>query len=457
MNPADTTQHGANVASDQKPILIDDVEVNRFHQQLTLSACVGWSMVGYIVSVIGVATIPISSALDLSGNEQGMVAAMELLGVFFGGFIGGWLTGRFGRQKPYFMGPTIILLVSLSMFWVNDAHTMALLRVFSGLAVGIEYTAAGSLLTEFLPQKSRGSRLSLLTVLWFAGAALAYIAGNTVLNIWGPQAWRTIMASPAIIAAIMLLLRIGAPESPRWLLSKGRREEADRIIRKVYGPSFSILNIQEDAPTRAMTFTNAIRAGYGKRIFFVIVFWACAVVPMFALYAFVPKLFNALHLTGEMASYGSMAITLLLALGCLIATWLINFIGRRTLIIHSFLWSGVGLLGLGLFPNAAGWVVLLLFGIYALFIGGAQVLEIVYPNELFPTEIRTTAVGVGASLAALSSSAGTWLVPISLEMTGIGNTMLIAAGITFLGLIVSIIFAPETASLSLQEAAALER
>lgn len=445
------------MSSSSHPVLIDDVAINRSHQILTLSACAGWSMVGYIVSVIGVATIPIASALKLSGNEQGMVAAMELLGVFFGGFIGGAVTSRFGRRKPYYAGPIIVLLVSLSMFWVHDAVTMSLLRILSGIAVGIEYTSAGSLLTEFLPQKNRGARLSLLTVMWFAGAALAYIAGNTVLGIWGPQSWRAIMASPAIIAVVMLLLRIGAPESPRWLLSKGRREDADRVVRQVYGEAFSVDNIREDAPVKAMTFLNAIRAGYGKRIFFVVTFWACAVVPMFALYAFVPKLFAALHLTGAMASLGSMAITLLLAAGCMIATWLIDVIGRRTLIINSFLWAGLGLLGLGLFPDAQGWIVLGLFGIYALFIGGAQVLEIVYPNELFPTEIRTTAVGVGASLAALSSSAGTWLVPVSLEMIGIGATMLVAAGITFTGLIVSVLLAPETALLSLEDAASLNR
>lgn len=437
------------------PVLIDDVGINRFHQKLTLSACLGWSMVGYIVSVIGVATIPISDALQLNSTMQGMVAAMELLGVFFGGFIGGWLAGRFGRRRPYRMGPLLILLVSLSMFWVHDSISMSILRVLSGVAVGIEYTSAGSLLTEFLPQKNRGSRLSLLTVLWFAGAALAYIAGNMVLGIWGAGSWRFIMASPAIIAVAMLLLRLDAPESPRWLLSQGRRDEADRVIKQVYGPDFSLRNIAEHSPQQSVTFLQAIRAGYAKRIFFVVVFWACAVVPMFALYAFVPKLFRALHLTGEMASYGSIGITLLLALGCVIATWLINFVGRRALLINSFLWSGLGLLGLGLFPEAAGWIVLLLFGAYALFIGGAQVLEIVYPNELFPTEIRGTAVGVGASLAALSSSAGTWMVPVSLEQLGIGNTMLIAAGINAVGLVVSLVLAPETARLSLQDAASL--
>ena len=119
------------------------------------------------------------------------------------------------------------------------------------------------------------------------------------------------------------------------------------------------------------------------------------------------------------------------------------------------MWCGIALLALGLFPNAAGWIVLSLFGVYALFIGGAQVLEFVYPNELFPTEIRASAVGMGASLAALSSAVGTWLVPISLQSFGIGYTMLAAAIITLLGLLVSLALAPETKSMSLQEAAQL--
>jgi MFS transporter, putative metabolite transport protein len=445
------------MSSSEKPILIDNVAINRFHQRLTVSACVGWSLVGYIVSVIGVASIPIADALKLDSNLQGMVAAMELLGVFFGGFVGGWLTGRFGRQKPYFAGPTIILLVSLSMYWVHDSVAMAALRVMSGLAVGIEYTAAGSLLTEFLPQKSRGARLSLLTVMWFVGAATAYIAGTTFLAHLGSGAWRHVMASPALIAIFLLIWRQGTPESPRWLLSKQRREEADCVIANVYGATFSSLNVEMRAETQAVSLVDALRAGYGPRILFVVIFWACAVVPMFALYAFVPKLFRALSLTGDLASYGSMGITLLLALGCAIATWLIRMIGRRTLIIHSFFWSGLGLLGLGLFPNAQGWAVLAMFGIYALFIGGAQVLEIVYPNELFPTEFRAIAVGLGASLAALSSSAGTWLVPMALDRIGIGHTMLVAAAITFLGCLVSLLLAPETASLSLEEAASLRR
>lgn len=99
----------------------------------------------------------------------------------------------------------------------------------------------------------------------------------------------------------------------------------------------------------------------------------------------------------------------------------------------------------------------MLFGLYALFIGGAQVLQLVYPNEIFPTEIRSIGVGVGASLSRIGAAVGTWVVPIALESVGIGYTMIGAAVVTFIGLFVSVALAPETRGMSLEQAASLKR
>ncbi|MNN68159.1 Inner membrane metabolite transport protein YgcS [compost metagenome] len=100
-------------------------------------------------------------------------------------------------------------------------------------------------------------------------------------------------------------------------------------------------------------------------------------------------------------------------------------------------------------------LILVLFGAYAVFIGGAQVLQLVYPNELFPTEIRAGAVGVGTSMSRVGAAVGTWLVPIALDNYGIGATMYAAAAVTFVGLAISVALAPETRSLNLQQAASL--
>ncbi|MNN24609.1 Inner membrane metabolite transport protein YgcS [compost metagenome] len=164
-----------------------------------------------------------------------------------------------------------------------------------------------------------------------------------------------------------------------------------------------------------------------------------------------------MKLTGDWASYGSLAITFLFTLGCLGATKLINGMGRRKMLIHSFLWSGLALFVLGQFPDSAPMTVLIIFGAYAVLIGGAQVLTYVYPNELFPTEIRASAVGLATSLSRIGAALGTYLVPISLDSLGIANTMFIAAGVSLFGAIISWWLAPETRSLDLQQSAALDQ
>jgi putative MFS transporter len=124
------------------------------------------------------------------------------------------------------------------------------------------------------------------------------------------------------------------------------------------------------------------------------------------------------------------------------------------LIIHSFLWSGVALLLLSIAAGGSPIVILALFFAYAVAIGGTQVLTWIYPNELFPTEIRGTAVGLASSLSRIGAAIGTYLVPVSIEALGIGATLLVAAIITFLGFAVSVHSAPETGGLGLDQCGA---
>ncbi|MFJ4453945.1 MFS transporter [Pseudomonas sp. NPDC089392] len=438
-------------------VSIEDVPLNRFHQLMTLRAGGGWILDGYILSIIGVVIVQFSEYLKLDSFWQGMVAASAMLGTFCSGFLGGWLTDKIGRKRLFFVGPVLFIVGSVGTFWVESGIALFALRFLVGVGVGLEYPVAGSLLTEFLPQKHRGRRLAGLTILWFAGAALSYMVGNFILARGGDDAWRWVLASAGVLGVLLFIIRLKTPESPRWLMSKGRFDEADRVIKQVYGPSFSIANMPEQAKEQKVSLGALMRSGYGKRMLFVAVFWSSAVVPMFAVYSFAPVVLQALNLKGAWASYGSVLITLLFVVGCIVATRMIDTLGRRPLIIHSFLWSTLALLGLGVFSNGSEVLVLLLFGAYALFIGGAQVLELVYPNELFPTEIRAFAVGMGSSMSRIGSAAGTWLVPISLQSIGIGNTMLVAALVSLAGLIVSVWLAPETRGMSLEAAASLER
>jgi putative MFS transporter len=116
----------------------------------------------------------------------------------------------------------------------------------------------------------------------------------------------------------------------------------------------------------------------------------------------------------------------------------------------------LGLLVLGLFPQAPKSVIISGFLVYAFFSGGPSVLEWVYPNELFPTEVRATAVGVATGISRIGAALGTFSLPYFLQTYGIRPTMLVSTGITLLGFLICVLLAPETKGLTLRECSDLQ-
>jgi len=121
------------------------------------------------------------------------------------------------------------------------------------------------------------------------------------------QSWRWVLASPALLGVMLFAVRLGTPESARWFVAQGRGAEADRVIEQVYGLGFSRANMPAEAGEGRASLATLLQSGYGKRLLFVGVFWACSVIPVFAVYAFAPKVLAALNLTGDWAADGSMA------------------------------------------------------------------------------------------------------------------------------------------------------
>ncbi len=402
------------------------------------------------------ALVQATPQLHLSLFWEGMLGASALIGVFLGGFVGGWFTDKYGRQILYTIDLIAIGIFSLAQFWVESALTLFILRLFIGIAVGADYPIATALLAEFAPQKYRGPFVGFLLVMWFVGAATGYIVGDLLLRSGATDAWRWMLASATLPTAIFFFLRRNTPESLRWLVHKGRLVEAKAVVKLVYNRHLTTEQLESMLPTTKPASVSALfRAGYGGRMFFVTVFWTCAIVPLFAVYAFGPKIMVALGLTGSLGNLGAAAITVLFMLGCLPPLLIINKRGRRFLLLNSFFWSGCALLLLGLFPDRSQALILVLFSSYALATGGSQTLQFVYPNELFPTEIRATAVGLASSLSRIGAAIGTYCVPFALVHLGIGTTMLVAAFITFIGFAVSWKMAPETKNCSLEDAACI--
>ncbi|MFF9779480.1 MFS transporter [Streptomyces sp. NPDC013978] len=435
---------------------LDDAPLSRFHKKLALYSSGGPFLDGYVLSVIGVAMVQISDQQDLSDSAQGLIGASALIGIFLGAFVGGWLTDRFGRQLLYTIDLIAIIACSVAQFWADDPVWLFILRLLIGIAVGADYPIATSLLAEFTPRRYRGPLLGGLVVMWFVGAAAAYIVGEILLRT-GDDGWRWMLASAALPATIIVLLRHGTPESPRWLANKGRTEQAEAVLKKVYGPDVTIADLPDEGEERENVDLKAImRSGYGGRMLYITVFWTCSIIPLFAIYAFGPKILDALQLEGGLANVGEALITVMFLIGCVIALFAVNRMGRRPLVIHSFVWSGLALLLLGIFPDAPSGVIMVLFALYAIIIGGTQILQWVYPNELFPTEVRGSAVGLASSASRIGAAVGTYLVPMALTGWGVGGTMLAAAAINAVGAVVSVLWAPETRGMALHEAAALK-
>ncbi|MEQ1307181.1 MFS transporter [Acinetobacter bereziniae] len=439
-------------------IPLEDIPLNSYHKKLTFYSSGGPFLDGYVLSIVGVVMLQMTETLALTTLWQGLIAASALIGVFIGGFLGGWITDKYGRKVLYLIDLIAIIGFSVAQFWVESAFMLFVLRLLIGIAVGADYPIATAYLAEFLPRKNRGPRLAAMVMVWFLGAAVAYAVGEFILRMGGDQAWRWALASAIVPGALFLMARMGASESPRWLLNKGRVAEADQVIKKIYGDHYSHRDLSE---TIGNSKTNTsiwalFHSGYGKRMLFVSIFWTCAILPLFAIYAFAPQVLIALGLTGDLAGLGAVAITFLFFIGCLFATMLINLIGRKKMLFHSFLWSGIALFILGLYPDSSSSMVLFLFGFYALFIGGAQVLEYVYPNELFPTEIRASAVGLGTSISRIGAAIGTYLLPFALTHWGVGSTMIVAAVVCLVGAWSAWALAPDVDAMDLNQAARLE-
>jgi putative MFS transporter len=431
-----------------KRSIVDDSPLKRFHINLTIFSAGGPFLDGYMLSIIGMALIPLNKVFAINSLWNGLIGASALIGMFAGALLFGNLADRVGREVMYRIDLLAFLVLSILQVFVTNVEQLFILRLLIGIAIGADYPIATSLLTEFAPKKYRGKMLGVLTSAWFLGAAVAYFVGYYLLKT-GPDSWRWMLGSSAIPTLIVLFLRMNTPESPRWLLSRGQKEKALAIMKKIYGESTTLEDLPLEKSKKARL-SKIFEPGYRKRTAFVVLFWNFQLIPLFAVYTFSPTILETFKL-GD-GNLGSAIISLLFLIGNAAAIFFVDRIGRRPLLIWGFVFTTIALFGLGLFPDANNWIIMILFCIYAFFAGAPSILEWAYPNELFPTDVRATAVGFSTTISRLGATLGTFGLPLALSALGVGNTMLLAAVLNVIGLIVSIAWAPETMNLNLEEA-----
>lgn len=426
--------------------MLDDVEITPFLKKMILFASGGPFLDGYVLVIIGVALTQLGPQLNLDAHWSALVGAAALVGLFIGTALGGYVTDIVGRKKMFTIDIIAIAIISIGTMFISTPLQLVVMRFLIGIVIGADYPIATSLVAEFTPRKYRAISMGIIAAAWYVGATAANVVGYLLCDVEG--GWRWMLGSAVIPCIILLIGRWGIPESPRWLARKGRTDEARAIVHKLFGTDVE-LEPEEVIKTR---YSKLFEKGYFRRIIFIGTIWVCQVVPMFGLYTFGPQIMSTFGFGhGKEAILGEIIISMFFLIGCIPAMFWLNSMGRRPLLISSFAIMSVALAVLGIFPNANVWIVIGAFGIYAFFSGGPGILQWLYPNELFPTEIRASAVGAAMAFSRIGTVLSTYALPIFMGAYGIGPTMLVGVAITVLGLVVSIFMAPETKGLKLSE------
>lgn len=439
------------VSPPAEPKSIDEAPMTRFLFKVSVFSSGGSFLDGYVLSLIGVALTQVTPMMRLSAMESGAIGASVMVGILFGTILGGYLTDMIGRKKMFTIDVIAIALFSVLSMFTQGVWQLVFYRFCIGLFVGADYPIATSLIAEFTPKAHRAISMGAVSAAWYLGATVAAFVGYALFPV--EDGWRWMFGSAVIPCAILLVGRAGIPESPLWLAQKGRRAEAQAIVDGIYGPGYFIPHEEE---TAKIPLGTLLKSGYFKRIAFIAVFIMCQVVPMYAIYTFGPDIMTAFGLgEGRASILGESLVSLFFLIGSFPAMFWLNSMGRRKLVLLSLTMMLVGLAVLGLWPAAPIAAVVVAFGLYAFFSGGPGILQWLYPNELFPTSVRASAVGIAISFSRVFTIIATYATPLVLADFGIGVTMLIAAGLVAAGLVLSFLFAPETKGLSLVEASSL--
>ncbi len=410
----------------------------------------GMFLDGYILGIIGPVSATMTEDLAINAWWEGMIAAAALIGILFGSPMGGWASDKYGRKPLFVIDISLFMLASAAQFFVDSPLHLLIVRFVMGVAIGCEYSVGWPLMSEFAPAHLRGRMIGATQIAWYTGFMVAYLVGYLAIHHTGLD-WRVILGSSTFLAVALFIARLGLPESPRWLWSVGRKDEA-RTLAHRYMEADTFQDVEHEDVKKG-SFGMLFGKRYWRATLFVSGFWFCAVTPYFGIATFADTVLQKYGLSGGLA--GGVGLSAVAAAGVVFTVFVIDRAGRRVLTVPPQWLCTIVLAIIGLWAGAPPVVVLILFLIFSFFNAMYNALTGVYPVEVLPTEIRGMGTGFAAAVSRLGAGAGTFLLPISMEHLGSGPTMMMAAAVAGLGAALSQWLAPETKGLSLTEAAAL--
>ncbi len=307
-----------------------------------VSALAGF-LFGFDTVVISGAEKTIQSLWGLGAGLHGFAIGSALYGTVLGSLFGGWPTDRFGRKKTLLCIGVLYVISAVGCAFANGVTMFIIARVIGGIGIGISTVAAPLYISEIAPPAYRGRLTGMFQFNIVFGILIAF-ASNALLAGIGENAWRWMLGVAAFPSIIYTFFCFGIPESPRWLIGRKGDRAAGVKVLKLIEPDASSAQIEMDAD--AILAASSERASAGK-------FWTWRLrVPILlafliaffnqlsginAILYFAPRIFELTGLGAKVAMLQSVGIGVTNLIFTFVGLWLIDRLGRRTLLyIGSF-------------------------------------------------------------------------------------------------------------------------
>ena len=409
----------------------------------SLTSALAGFLFGFDTVVISGAEQRIQSLWQLTPGLHGFAMASALYGTVVGSLLGAWPTDRFGR-KPTLFG--IGLLYIISALWsalAADVDSFIIARFIGGLGIGVSTVVAPLYISEIAPAKHRGLLAGMFQFNIVFGIVIAYLS-NALLTGIGPDAWRWMLGVAAVPSLVYACFCLGLPESPRWLLGRKRDRAAGEAVLRLIEPGATAAEIT--ATAAAITDASMTREQAGP-------FWTRALrVPILlavliavfnqlsginAILYFAPRIFEMTGLGEKAAMLQSVGIGVTNLIFTFVGLWLIDRLGRRTLLyIGSFGYIvSLGLVAWAFFTGHVSIVPVCIFAFIAAHAIGQGTVIWVFISEIFPNRHRAEGQSLGSSTHWIFAALLTSFFPKMVSVFAPGYVFLFFCGMMMLQLL----------------------
>jgi MFS transporter, SP family, arabinose:H+ symporter len=422
------------------------------------SALAGF-LFGFDTVVISGAEQKIQSLWGLSAGIHGFAMASALYGTVFGSLLGGWPTDRFGRKATLLSIGLMYVVSAIGCGFAPGITSFILARFIGGLGIGISTVAAPLYISEIAPPAYRGRLAGMFQFNIVFGILVAFMS-NYLLKDVGENAWRWMLGVAAFPSILYTLLCFALPESPRWLLTrKGDREGALKVLQLIE-PEATPAQIEADA--NAISAASAERGGAGG-------FWTrqlkvpilLAILIAFfnqlsginAVLYFAPRIFELTGLGAKAALLQSVGIGITNLIFTFVGLWLIDRLGRRTLLYIGSVGYivSLGLTSWAFFTSHFSIVPGCIFAFIAAHAVGQGAVIWVFISEIFPNRQRAEGQALGSFTHWVFAALLTTLFPKMVTALAPGWVFLFFSGMMVLQLLWVKIMVPETKGVPLEE------